>query len=46
MESEMTWQDVCSFTGQRLGYGLTEPVPSASAHARGVYKARVVSRIL
>jgi hypothetical protein len=31
MESEMTWQDVCSFTGQRLGYGRAKPVPSASA---------------
>ena len=31
MESEMTWQDVCSFTGQKLGYESTERVPSAHA---------------
>lgn len=31
VESEMTGQCACSFTGQRLGYGRTEPVPSASA---------------
>lgn len=31
MESEMMWQDVCSFTGQKLGYERTERVPSAHA---------------
>ena len=31
MESETTWQDACSFTGQKLGYQHTEPVPSAHA---------------
>ncbi len=31
MESETTWQDGCSFTGQKLGYERTERVPSAHA---------------
>ena len=31
MESEMMWQDGCSFTGQKPGYERTERVPSAHA---------------